>query len=727
MISMRSRYHFLILGFGFIVILWSGYLFCIQILDPFNLAQLRRVRYIPHKEILIPRRGSIYDSKGNLLASSISYYQIDIDRAAVRSWAIRNKKDPDATIEKVAQAIIQNSSLTADAVYKRLNMGNKASSIQISNKISEAELDNILQAFKKDDLPGLIHSFSHMRRTHSKGILAARLMGSVCEASNGYDPVTNSKSLYKLAGINGLEATYDKILSGEYGWREVVWDANGKPVPYPDLHEKRPKHGANVYLTIDSQIQEVVENVLYEGVQKYEAKHGGAVVMDPKTGRVLALAGVSNTDLTDDPNIVRSRSNIPASFMFEPGSTMKPITLLPALEHKLISCNEYIECGRYQVGRRLIRDTHLYGPLNPRGIIAKSSNVGVAKIAERIGKTRLYEEFIAMGFGQKSALNLFGESSGLFAKLENWDGYSLHSLSFGQSISVTAIQLAAAYSAMANGGKLMKPMIVDGFRDDDGKLIESYDPVVLRQVSSKAACDTMLSYIQDVVDEGTARHIQMNYITMGGKTGTAEKNVEGTRGYSSGKYNAIFVGLFPVEDPQMVIVVFYDEPSHYYRFGSMSAAPSFRKIVENILFMPDCRILPYNERLMQSSLTMPNLVGENIYSAERTLNRYGFLYKVEGPDSASTVIDQFPKAGIHVDKNHPITLKLGKGNKEDLRQITKGSMPNLVGLSLRKATQTAAEHSIPIRIEGSGIVRKQSLLPGSRISQESVCVLEASL
>lgn len=724
---MRSRYFSLIFVFVVVVLIWSGYLFCIQILDPFNLSHLRLVRYIPHKDILIPRRGSIYDAKGNLLVSSISYYQVDIDRAAVRAWAIRNKKDVDETMDKVAQSIIQNSSLNEDFVYKRLNMGNKTSSIQISNKISEAELDNILQAFRQQELPGLIHSFSHMRRTHSKGILAARLMGSVREASNGYDPVTNSKSLYKLAGINGLEATYDKILAGEYGWREVVLDANGKPVPYPDLHEKKPKHGNNIYLTIDAQVQEVVENVLYEGVQKYEAKHGGAVVMDPKTGRVLALAGVSNTDLTDDPNIVRSKSNIPASFMFEPGSTMKPITLLPALEHKLIRHNEYIECGRYQVGRRTIRDTHDYGPLTPRGIIAKSSNVGVAKIAERIGKTRLYEEFISMGFGQKSALNLFGESSGLFAKLENWDGYSLHSLSFGQSISVTAIQLAAAYSAMANGGKLMKPTIVDSYRDDNGKIIESFDPVMLRQVSSKAACDTMLSYIQEVVDDGTARHIQMNYISMGGKTGTAEKNVEGTRGYSSGKYNAVFVGLFPVEDPQMVIVVFYDEPSHYYRFGSMSAAPSFRKIVENILFMPDCRILPYNERLMQSSLTMPNLVGESIYNAEKTLNRYGFLYKVEGPDSASTVIDQFPKAGIYVDKNHPITLKLGKGSKETPQPVAKGNMPNLVGMTLRKATQTAAEHKVPIRIEGSGIVRKQSLLPGSLITQQSVCILEASL
>ncbi|MDD4667816.1 MAG: penicillin-binding transpeptidase domain-containing protein [Candidatus Cloacimonetes bacterium] len=724
---MQSRYYTLVLIFATAAVLWSAYLFSIQILDPFNFAHLRRVRYIPRKEILIPRRGAIYDASGNLLVSSISYYQIDIDRGAVNTWAERNDQTQAKVFNDIAQIISRHSSVTRDAVLKRLNMGKKNSSIQISNKISEAELDNIIRAFNEDKLPGLIHNFASMRRIYSKGVLGARLMGSVREESNGYDPVTNSRSLYKLAGINGLEATLDKVMAGEYGWREIVLDANGNRVPYPDLHEKKPRNGHNVHLTIDAKIQEIVENALYEGVETYGALHGGAVVLEPKTGRVVALAGVSNTDRADDANLVRSRSNIPASFMFEPGSTLKPISMLPALEYKLVKPNELIECGFYQAGRRRITDTHDYGPLNPRDIIAKSSNVGVAKIAERTGSTRLYEEFISMGFGQKSALNLFGESSGIFAKLENWDGYSLHSLSFGQSISVTAIQLATAYSAIANGGKLMKPYIIDSYRDDEGKLLESFEPSVLRQVSSKAACDTMLSYIQDVVDDGTARHIKMDYITVGGKTGTAEKNVEGTRGYSSGKYNAVFVGLFPVEDPQMVIVVFYDEPSHYYRFGSMSAAPTFHKIVENILFMPECQILPYNERLMQSSLTMPNLVGQSIHMAEHTLNKYGFLYKVEGPDSASVIADQFPKAGISVDRNHPITLKLGKSNSDDKQSIIKGTMPNLVGLTLRKAVQLASENGVPIRINGSGIVRKQSLLPGSRLSNESICQVEASL
>ncbi|MCK9556760.1 MAG: penicillin-binding transpeptidase domain-containing protein [Candidatus Cloacimonetes bacterium] len=725
---MRSRFYLLIVLFGAAALLWSVYLFGIQIMDPFNFAHLRRVRYTPRKEILIPRRGGIYDAKGNLLVSSVSYYQLDIDRAAVNTWAKRKEISQKEAFQMIATVIGDNSNISKDTVLKRLNLGSKNSSIQISNRISEAELDQLIQGFKEQKLPGLIHNFASMRRIYSKGSLAARLMGAVNEASNGYDPMTDSKSLYKLSGICGIEATYDKVLSGEYGWREIVLDANGNRVPYPDLHEKKPRNGNNLYLTIDTNIQEIVENVLYEGVEKYGAAHGGAVVMDPKTGRVLALAGVSNQDKSDDPNMVRAKSNIPASFMFEPGSTLKPISMLPALEYKLVKPNERIECGRYQVGRRVITDTHNYGALTPREIISKSSNVGVAKLAERTGKTRLYEEYISMGFGQRSALNLFGESSGIFAKLENWDGYSLHSLAFGQAISVTAIQLAAAYSAIANGGKMMKPMIVDSFRDDNGEIIDSFEPSVLRQVSSKAACDTMLSYIQDVVDDGTATHIKMDYISVGGKTGTAEKNVEGTRGYSGGKYNAVFAGMFPMEDPQMVVVVFYDEPSHYYRFGSMSAAPSFKKIVENVLFMPDCQILPYNERLLQTSLKMPDLINMSIQDAEWSLNRFGFLYKIEGPDSASVVIDQFPKAGISVDKNHPITLKLGKSkDKRGEESLAATIMPNLVGMTLRKAVKTASDQGVPVKIIGSGVVRKQSLLPGSRITGSGVCTLEASI
>ena len=685
------------------------------------------MRYTPQKEILVPRRGSILDAKGNLLVSSISYYQIDIDRATVASWAKGKKIPYEKALDMCATMITTQTALSKEEVLKKLTYGKKLTSIQISNKISEVELDRLIKDFQAKDMPGLIYSFASMKRIYSKDILAARVLGSVCEVSNGYDPATNSKSLYKLSGVCGIESTYDKYLSGNYGWKEVVLDANHQPVPYPNLHSKKPENGMNLWLTIDSQIQEIVENALYEGIEQYGAKNGGAIVMDPNTGKILAMAGVSGEDKTEDPNLVRVKSNIAVSFMFEPGSTMKPLTILPAIQHKLVKPTEKIQCGRYQVGRRVISDTHQYGELTPREIITKSSNVGIAKIAERIGSTRLYEKFIALGFGQKTALNMTGESSGMFAKLQNWDGYTLHSVAFGQAISTTALQLATAYSAVANGGKLMKPIIVESIRDDEGKIVEQYEPSVLRTVSTPAVTDTVKSYLQGVVDSGTARHIKMDYIQVGGKTGTAQKNIAGTRGYSEGKYSSVFVGMFPIEKPQMVVVVFYDEPAPGFHFGSTSSAPTFKKIVENILFMPDCQILPYNERLMQTTLTMPNLIGMHLFQAESSLNRYGFQYKVEGPDSASVVINQFPKPGVTVDPHYPITLKIGPNSDKKAPVHETGTMPNLVGLTLREALKQASVQGLAVNIQGSGIVRSQSVLPGSRILKGSKCYLEATL
>ncbi|HOQ77310.1 MAG TPA: penicillin-binding transpeptidase domain-containing protein [Candidatus Cloacimonas sp.] len=724
---MKSRFYFLVVIFGLASIFWVAYLFCIQILDPFHLAGVRRMRYTPKKEILIPRRGSILDSQGNLLVSSISYYQIDIDRSSVAMWAKDNNLTLEDAFAKYAELIAAHTSLNKDEVLKRLTIGNKNTSVQISNKISEVELDKLIRDFKSKEMIGLIHSFASMRRIYSKDILAARVMGSVREVSDGYDPATHSKSLYQLSGVCGIESTYDKYLSGNYGWKEIVLDANHRPVPYPNLHSKKPQNGYNVYLTIDSKIQEIVENALFEGMEQYSAKNAGAIVMDPNTGKIIAMAGVSRDDRIEDPNLVRVKTNIPVSFMFEPGSTMKPLTMLPAIEYKLVKPTETFQCGRYQTGRRVISDTHQYGNLTPREIIVKSSNVGIAKIAERIGPTRLYEKFIALGFGQKTALNMTGESSGMFAKLQNWDGYTLHSVSFGQGISTTALQLATAYCAIANGGKLMKPIIVDTIRDEEGKIVEQFEPTVLRNVSTPAATDTIKSYLQGVVDNGTAKHIKMDYIQVGGKTGTAQKNITGTKGYSEGKYSSVFVGMFPIEDPQMVIVVFYDEPAPGFHFGSTSSAPTFKKIVENILFMPDCQILPYNERLMQTSLTMPKLIGMHLFQAERTLNYYGFQYKVEGPDSASVVIDQYPKEGVTVDPHYPITLKIGPSADKKAPVREAGIMPNLIGLSLREALKQASAHGLAINIRGSGIVRSQSILPGSRILEGSKCHLEASL
>jgi len=723
---MRLRFFILLIIFSIVILIWTVYLFYLQIFDPLNLDCYRQLRYKPSKELLIPARGSILDCNGTLFVSSVAFHQADIDRKQVNDWAPKNGHTLAEAYNLIAEAFEQNTTLTKEQVLARLKLNDKLTSIQINNKIKESELEKLIKHFDDNKLPGLTYAFSSMKRIYSKGLTAARLLGSVKEMNSEYDPGDPVNSLYKLSGINGLEATYNKELTGQFGWREVFYDANNNRVPYPNLRDKKPVNGLNIWLTIDPAIQDVAETSLAEGLQLYGAKNAAAVVMDVNTGKILAMAGVSADDYHEDPGFVRVKSNIPVSFLFEPGSTMKPFTALTALDYNLIKPNETFPSGTRMIGIRKIADTHSYGPLNTRGVIAKSSNVGISLIGDSVGSKRLYEKLILLGFGQKSGLNLFGESSGIFHKLEDWDGYSLHSITFGYALSVSATQLAAAYSVIANGGNYVRPYIVDSFRDETGRIIEQFEPKIVRRVVKQEAADTLKSYLQSVVEEGTARHIKLSYMTTAGKTGTAKKKLEGQTGYSD-KYTGNFVGFFPVDNPEMVVAVVYDEPYFHMRYGGLCAAPTFQKIVENTLFLPSCQILPKNKRMQQISNQTPHLIGMSLNNAESLLKQHGLNYKIEIRDSSLIITDQFPKPNVALDKTYPILLITGKVSSDLDRGNQIGAMPNLVGLTLRNAIKASSHNNVKLKIQGKGIVRKQSITAGSKIITGSVCAIEASL
>jgi membrane peptidoglycan carboxypeptidase len=324
-------------------------------------------------------------------------------------------------------------------------------------------------------------------------------------------------------------------------------------------------------------------------------------------------------------------------------------------------------------------------------------------------------------------LNLFGESSGVLHKLENWDGYSLHSITFGYALSVSTIQLASAYCVAANGGNYVRPYIVESFRDETGKILESFEPKILRRVVSQTAADTLKSFLQSVVENGTAKHIKLGYISLAGKTGTAQKKIEGQAGYATGKYTGNFVGFFPVDNPEMVVAVVYDEPSYSMRFGGLCAAPTFRKIVEGILFLPSCKILPKNKQLQQNATLTPNLTGMTIYTAEKLLRQNGLIYKIEKHDSSAVITDQYPKPDVSLDMSHPILLVTGRPNKNEETNHRMGIMPDLTGMTLRKALQISSLNKIKLKIKGFGTITRQSIIAGSKITPGSTCIVEASI
>ncbi len=738
---MQLRFQILLLIFGVVVIVWTLYLFAVQILDPHDLEYMRQLRYNPYKEITIPSRGNIYDRNEELLVSSVKYYQIDIDLNSLKKFSEKTHKNYETVLNGVLDIVASNSQITKEDLVKKIS-NKRAKSVFLSNQIKESELSRIMAKLVERDsvLVGdkkskkyrsqekypkcIISSFSSMKRIYSKGSLAARVLGMVRERTDeGAD--LKARSIYKMEGFTGVEATYDNLLKGQYGWKEIINDANHNQVPYPNLQEKKPQNGYSMILTIDSNIQEILENNLQAGIEKYNAKNAIGVIMNPNTGEIIAMAGISAEDKNSDLNRVRALVNLPITFMFEPGSTFKPFTALLALDHNIFKPWDKIDCTTYYVGNRTIKDSHKYSTLSFRDIIAYSSNVGISKVVERIGSRILYDRLISLGFGHKSGLNMFGESSGILRKLSDWQGYSLHSISFGQEIAVTALQLTNAYCTLSNGGKVMKPVIVKQMKDENGKLIEEFKPKVMRSVSDEKSLDTLKIFLKNVVDYGTATGTKLDYVTIGGKTGTAEKMIEGTRGYSAYKYTSCFVGLFPVENPQYVMSIIYDEPDYVYHFGSMSSVPTFRKTVEEIIALPSCKLLTQLRSKKQEMITVPDLTGMKLADAEARLNQLKILYQLDMNNPDGYVINQYPKSNVSFNKNSRVVLVIDKEIRVKEEMNNDSTMPNFVGKTARVAIKTALNRRINLKINGSGTIYAQSIPPGTKVKYDEQCQVSA--
>ncbi len=715
---MQTRYFLLKWICIVIACIWAIYLFIVQAFDPFNMSYRKLVRYSPWKEIIIPNRGNIYDSSGELLASSIKYYQIDVDRNKVKNYAKKRKEDPNKIFLRISQIISQNSTENQEKIFEKLTT-KKSNTVQISNEIKETELIAMKSVLEKENLDVIIPSFSSIKRIYSKGRLAARLLGLVREIQD--DSNVKNRSVYRMEGFCGLEASFDDYLRGEYGWREIVYDANKDYVYYPNLKEKKAHDGSSLILTIDSEIQQVLEDNLLEGVQKYNAQNAIGVIMNPKTGEIIAMSGVSRKDNSMAESMVRASANLPVIFMFEPGSTFKPVISLLALDKKLFKPTDMINCNRYTVGKRTIKDSHELGTISFEDVIVKSSNVGISKIAERIGSVDVYNRVVSMGFGHKTGANIFGENSGMLKKYSDWSGYTLHSISFGQEIAVNALQLTNAYATIANGGKVLRPYILKEVKDNNGTTIFKNETKVLRDISNPKNIELEKQFLKNVVARGTATSAKMNYIDVGGKTGTAEKKVAGIKGYGKYAYTSVFTGFFPVNDPQYVMTILYDEPDYAYHFGSMAAVPTFKQVAEQIVMLPNCKVIQNIRQEKREFVQMPDLMGKSSSEAKQILNKNKIQYQVIENDPTGIIINQFPKSNVSFDKkNYAIIVIDNKSNLKELK-VNPSIMPNLIGLTLRKAIKITKALKLDLEISGTGVITTQSIKPGETIKFQQKC------
>ena len=445
--------------------------------------------------------------------------------------------------------------------------------------LEEKKLPKPEQAFNRNLRAKAIFADPHSDqvRVYPNQSLAAHVLGYVAMV----DRTVKSNRVSELAGAEGVEKVFNAKLAGVAGWRVTETDRRNRELLTLREQEVEPRDGLNVVLTIDSVIQHIAETALAEAVQKYSPISASAIVVRPRTGEILAMATLPNFDPnTPGTASADARRNRVISDVAEPGSTFKIVVVSSALNEHAVSLADQFNCenGAFSFAGRVLHDHERYGILSVKNIITKSSNIGAAKIGIVMGEQRLYQYLRDYGFGTATGISLSGEVRGIVNPLKSWSKVSIAQIPMGHGVAVTPLQMVMAMSAIANGGVLMHPMLVDRLEDENHIPVAQYPPQRVRQVISEAAARDMVEALKTVVTaDGTAVKAALEHYTVAGKTGTAQKVKNGV--YVSDKFFSSFIGFFPADNPELCISVVLDEPKggHY---GGQVAAPFFKQIAE---------------------------------------------------------------------------------------------------------------------------------------------------
>jgi cell division protein FtsI (penicillin-binding protein 3) len=520
-------------------------LFYIQIFRSSYLVDIANKQHNLFAEIE-PLRGVIYDS--NLKPQTINL-------PADSLYACPNMmsdEEKEHAVNELSRVLGLSKNYLRDRLYR------KKAFIWIGRKITPAQAEAV-KGLKMKNL-GFIRE---TKRSYPNTYLASQIIGFA-----GLDN----------KGLEGIELYLDRYLSGEPGWGIFLRDARQKKL---DIYQKLiiPQDGMDVVLTIDQVIQYIAEKELDKAYRLHNAKGASIVVMDPYTGRILAMASRPNYDLNNHSSVSKDQTrNRSICDLFEPGSVFKIVTASAALEEKKVSEEDRIFCenGAYRVANHILHDHKPHGWLTFRQVIEESSNIGTTKVAQVLGPQLVYKYVKLFGFGSKLGIDLPGEISGMIKEPRFWSKTSIGAVPIGQEVGVTSLQLAAAFSVIANGGQLMKPYVIEEIRDRQGKVERRFSPVLIRRVISEDTAARMTKMLTGVVEEGTGKMAQIAGLTCAGKTGTAQKLDPNGR-YSHDKFVASFIGFAPAEDPVVTIAVSIDEPHPAY-FGGVVAAPVFKSV-----------------------------------------------------------------------------------------------------------------------------------------------------
>jgi cell division protein FtsI/penicillin-binding protein 2 len=541
-----------------------------------------------------PRRGDILDARGNLLATSIFVKTICADPSLIgnhqaevaRTLAPLLQMSEGEVYQKLLPRVRQNEK--GQCVTNRyVVLQHKVTDenwAKIQTAMSRLSFDNENQLSKTQraffrDLHGhaiFTDPIDDQLRVYPNGSLAAQVLGFVGEE----ELAANDDHIFKTSGRDGIESVLDSELGGVSGWRLTQTDRQQCELVALRDQDVQARDGLNVMLTIDSAIQHIVETALADAMKKHTPLSISGIVVRPRTGEILAMATLPNFDPNSPNTISPETRNRVITDVMEPGSTFKIVVVSGALNEHVVQLTDSFDCeeGHFAYAGHVLHDHEPFGVLTTEGIITKSSNIGAAKIGIRLGEDRLYDYARNFGFGERTGIPLPGEVNGILHPVKDWSKVSIAQIPMGHGVAVTRLQMIMAMCAIANGGELMQPMLVNHLEDRAGNIVAQYSPQPERQVINPATAKVMVEALKTVVSpDGTAPGAAMKNYIVAGKTGTAQK--AGLGGYLPDKYIASFIGFFPADDPQICISVVMDEPKEGY-YGGQVCGPVFREIAE---------------------------------------------------------------------------------------------------------------------------------------------------
>jgi cell division protein FtsI/penicillin-binding protein 2 len=626
----------LLIGFTAFVILLLVKLFSIQVIDGDYYYRIA-VRQHGFLRPIPAERGAILDRNGRQLAVTLPAYRVYADPCMI--------DHPASTACSLASA--------ADMRVGRL-----------TRKLSNRTTRYVLVSPALD-----IERALEVKRMGLKGVVVEPVGERIRPYGDAALNVIGRFSLYEEP-LGGIEKDYDKELRGECGRRRHGRDALGRPVPCVDEVVKMPVDGNSLVLSIDINLQMIAEAALDRAIEEHGAKGGCVVIADPASGDILAMASNPRNE------------NLPVTAALEPGSVFKACTFATALDLGRVDSLDIFDTkgGKIKVPGGWIRDDHPQDhPLSLVEAFALSSNVAAAMIASMIGCEDFYRYMCAFGFGTPTGIEIGGESEGILREPRHWSGRSLATLAMGQEVSVTAVQLTMMYAAIANGGDLMEPRLVKAVIGADGQIKKRYPAKTVRTVIGTRTATEMTELLRAVVQGGTGTFARMDGVHVAGKTGTGQKAND--EGYIAGKYNSVFAGFVPADDPRYVCVVVVDEPSGFTHYGGPVCGPAFKEAME-------------------------------------------MAFKT-GRDPVPTVCTRLARRTESlVPAVDAVVSSASGGAREETKDKNCSTCPAVLGLTLKEAAQVLGAANIAWRATGSGIVRKQVPPPCAAFKGSRICCLE---